>query len=361
MPSVLNHLPSGLRSGSLTNLLGQPRAELETFFESLDERPFRAEQTLKWIHQFGVTDFDSMTNLPQSLRALLHECAEVRAPRIVREQVAQDGTRKWLLAIDGGNCIEMVFIPEPGRGTLCVSSQVGCALACSFCSTARQGFNRNLSADEIIGQLWLADRMLSDSSAETPASRRKNIITNVVLMGMGEPLLNFDAVTAAMRVMLEDCAYNLARRRVTLSTAGIVPAIYRLAEKCPVALAVSLHATTDALRDRLVPINRKYPIAKLLDACRAYAAATPKHQITFEYVMLDGVNDGLADAKRLRRLIASLPAKVNLIPFNPFPSAPYSRSSAETIKRFKEELTAGGLVSTTDARAAMTSMPHVVN
>ncbi len=336
-------------SATPTNLLGLPRIALETFFEQMEEKSFRAEQTLKWIHQFGVMDFDAMTNLSRALREKLRTCAEVRAPKVLDDQTARDGTRKWLLEVDGSNGIETVFIPEPERGTLCVSSQVGCALNCSFCSTARQGFNRNLSAAEIVGQLWLADRLLSppDKQAEPSPTRRTSAITNVVMMGMGEPLLNFDAVSSAMQLMLEDCAYNLARRRVTLSTAGVVPGIYRLAESCPVALAISLHATTAALRDQLVPINRKYPIAELLDACRAYAAATPKHHITFEYVMLDGVNDSDTDARRLRRLLSDIPAKVNLIPFNPFPHAPYQRSSHDRIARFREVLTAGGLIATT--------------
>ena len=333
-----------------TNLLGLPRVALETFFGQMDEKSFRAEQTLKWIHQFGVNDFEAMTNLSRALREKLSECAEVRAPRILEDQTARDGTRKWLLEIDGANGIEMVFIPEPGRGTLCVSSQVGCALNCSFCSTARQGFNRNLAAHEIVGQLWLADRLLgapADTAPQGVPTRRASPITNVVMMGMGEPLLNFEAVVSAMQLMLEDCAYNLARRRVTLSTAGVVPGIYRLAERCPVALAISLHATTDALRDQLVPINRKYPIAELLKACRAYASVTPKHHITFEYVMLDGVNDTAADARRLVKLLSEIPSKVNLIPFNPFPAAPYERSKSDNIARFREILTSRGLIATT--------------
>lgn len=373
-----------LTVSGVTNLLGLPRGQLEQFFAEIGEKSFRAEQTLKWVHQYGVADFQDMTNLSHALRARLPQFAEIRAPMLEREQTAADGTRKWLLQVENGNGIEMVFIPEDSRGTLCVSSQVGCALNCSFCSTAQQGFNRNLTAAEIVGQLWLADRLLAGSapksnqppnrteyqgprsdglraasiagpgtdprsdpgSGQEPA-RRSNAITNVVLMGMGEPLLNFEQVTQAIDLMLEDCAYGLARRRITLSTAGVVPGIDRLADRAPVSLAVSLHATTDQLRNELVPINRKYPIAMLLDACRRYARVNPKHQITFEYVMLDGVNDSVPDARRLLRLLADVPAKVNLIPFNPFPQAPYLRSKSGAIARFREVLNEGGLVTIT--------------
>ena len=353
----------------VTNLLGLPRRQLAQFFAGIGEKPFRAEQALKWMHQYGVADFRRMTNLSHALRERLLDLAEIRPPMIEQAQTAADGTRKWLLQVENGNGIEMVFIPEEGRGTLCVSSQVGCALNCSFCSTARQGFNRNLTAAEIVGQLWLADRVLAGGSIadrgeeqgntqngppHEPAvlsrcepARRGKAISNVVLMGMGEPLLNFEQVTQAIDLMRDDCAYGLARRRITLSTAGVVPGIDRLAERAPVSLAVSLHATTDELRDTLVPINRKYPIATLLAACRRYARVNPKHQITFEYVMLDGVNDSLADARRLLRLLADVPAKVNLIPFNPFPQAPYLRSKFGTIARFREVLNEAGLVTVT--------------
>ena len=317
------------------NLLGMARPRLESFFESLGERPFRARQTLKWVHARGEGSFEAMTDLGRALRARLAEVAEVRAPEVEARRTSRDGTRKWLLRVDAGNCVETVFIPEGRRGTLCVSSQAGCPLDCAFCSTGKQGFNRNLSAAEVAGQVWLAVREL-----DRP-------VTNVVLMGMGEPLLNFDAVTEAIDLMLEDLAYGLARRRVTLSTAGVAPAIDRLARRAPVSLAVSLHAPDDALRDRLVPLNRKYPIAELLAACRRYAAANPKGKITFEYVMLDGVNDSPEHARALVALLRTVPAKVNLIPFNPFPGAPFRRSPEAVVDGFRERLNAAGIIAIT--------------
>ena len=321
--------------GGRVNLLGMARPRLEGFFEALGERPFRARQVLKWIHARGASGFEPMTDLGRDLRRRLSQVAEIRAPAVEAERTATDGTRKWLLRVDAGSCIEMVFIPEGRRGTLCVSSQVGCPLDCAFCATARQGFNRNLRAEEIAGQVWLATRLL-----DRP-------LTNVVLMGMGEPLLNFDAVTEAIDLMLEDLAYGLARRRVTLSTAGLVPAIDRLARRAPVSLAISLHAPDDALRDRLVPLNRKYPISELLAACRRYAEVNPKQKITFEYVMLDGVNDSPAHSRALIELLRPVPAKVNLIPFNPFPNAPFRRSPAAVIDAFRERLNAAGIVAIT--------------
>ena len=327
--------PPAAERAERANLLGFSRPRLESFFESLGERPFRARQVLKWIHARGTSDFEPMTDLSRALRGRLAEVAEIRAPAVEAHRVSADGTRKWLLRVDSGNCVEMVFIPEGHRGTLCVSSQVGCPLDCAFCSTARQGFNRNLTAAEIAGQVWLAVRAL-----DRP-------LTNVVLMGMGEPLLNFDAVTEAIDLMLEDLAYGLARRRVTLSTAGLVPAIDRLARRAPVSLAVSLHAPDDTLRDRLVPLNRKYPIAELLAACRRYADANPKQKITFEYVMLDGVNDSPEHAGALVERLRTVPAKVNLIPFNPFPEAPFRRSPAAVIDAFRERLNAAGIVAIT--------------
>ena len=317
------------------NLLGMARPRLESFFESLGERPFRARQALKWIHARGESRFGPMTDLGRALRARLAEVAEVRAPEVEARRASADGTRKWLLRVDSGNCVEMVFIPEGRRGTLCVSSQVGCPLDCAFCSTGKQGFNRNLSAAEIAGQVWVAAREL-----DRP-------VTNVVLMGMGEPLLNFDAVTEAIDLMLEDLAYGLARRRVTLSTAGVAPAIDRLARRAPVSLAVSLHAPDDALRDRLVPLNRKYPIADLLAACRRYAAVNPKQKITFEYAMLEGVNDSPEHARALVALLRAVPAKVNLIPFNPFPGAPFRRPPAAVVDGFRERLNEAGIVAIT--------------
>ena len=319
-------------SPSTINLLGMGRAQLMAYFQQLGERSFRTNQVLKWVHQHGCDDVEAMTNLSKDLRGCLSKQSVVEAPEVVEHTVSSDGTRKWLLRVDGGNCIEMVFIPEDGRGTLCISSQVGCALNCSFCSTARQGFNRNLESSEIVGQLWLARKLLA-SEADAEAK-----ITNVVLMGMGEPLLNFDNVIQALDLMLEDCAYGLARRRVTLSTAGVVPAIYRLGATCPVSLAVSLHAAYDELRDDLVPINRKYPIDTLLTACRDYVATNPKQKVTFEYVMLKGINDRPTDARLLARLLSTLPAKVNLIPFNPFPGSGYHCSPRGAIDEFRDIL-----------------------
>ncbi len=328
-------------NSTTVNLLDLDEGALGRYFESLGERGYRARQIIKWVHQQGVTDFGAMTNLSKALRERLLGETEIRTPQVVTEQHSADGTRKWLLRVDNGNCIETVFIPEGERGTLCVSSQVGCPLDCRFCATARQGFSRNLTVSEIIGQVWLAARALG----QTPKVGR--YITNVVMMGMGEPLLNFDNVVPAMRLMLDDNAYNLSRKRVTLSTAGVVPGIDRLADECPVSLAISLHATNDALRDELVPINRKYPLADLLDACRRYAGANPHGEITFEYVMLAGVNDSVAEARDMVRLLQGLPAKVNLIPFNPFPGAPYQRPALETINAFRERLVRSGIVTVT--------------
>lgn len=319
-------------SADKINLLNLDHAALEAFLADIGEKPFRAKQLRQWIHQHGVDDFDAMTNLSKDLRARLTERAEVRAPAIAADQLAADGTRKWRLQVDGNNAIETVFIPESDRGTLCVSSQAGCTLNCGFCATGHQGFNRSLSAGEIIAQVWLANKLLGSGAG----ARRR--ITNVVFMGMGEPLLNFDNVIAAIRLMLDDLGYGLSRRRVTLSTAGIVPLIDRLHAECPVSLAVSLHAPNDKLRDELMPINKKYPIRELLDACRRYVADSARSRVTFEYVMLEGVNDSVAQARELVKLLADVPAKVNLIPFNPFPDTRFTRSSQEVIDRFRDVL-----------------------
>jgi 23S rRNA (adenine2503-C2)-methyltransferase len=324
-----------------TNLLNLDRQAMQDYFIAIGEKPFRATQVMQWIHQYGADDFDAMTNLSKELRAHLKAIAEIRAPEIVQDQLAADGTRKWLLRLNDGNCIETVFIPEEERGTLCVSSQVGCTLNCSFCSTGHQGFNRSLDVGEIISQLRVANRALG----RDPKGER--IITNVVLMGMGEPLLNFDNVVPAMRLMLDDYAYGLSRRRVTLSTAGVVPMMDRLREECPVSLAVSLHAPNNALRDELVPLNKKYPIHDLLDACRRYCADSPRSRVTFEYVMLAGVNDSPEHAHQLVRLLRDVPAKVNLIPFNPFPQTRYQRSSKDVIDRFRDVLIEAGLTTIT--------------
>ncbi|MGH8658149.1 MAG: 23S rRNA (adenine(2503)-C(2))-methyltransferase RlmN [Gammaproteobacteria bacterium] len=326
----------------LRNLLGLKRQALEGFFVSLGEKPYRAAQSLKWIHQQGVSLFEDMSNLSKSLRAKLEATAQITAPEIILETLSQDGTRKWLLELQGGNRVETVFIPEDDRGTLCLSSQAGCPLDCRFCSTAKQGYARNLSTDEIIGQLWLAQQRLGE------LGHGPKPITNVVFMGMGEPLLNLDNVASAIDIMRDDLAYGLARRRITVSTAGIVPGIDRLKALCPVSLAVSLHAPNDALRVQLVPINKRYPIADLLAACRRYIDdADKRSQVTFEYVMLAGINDSQKCARELGVLLHGLPAKVNLIPFNTFPAAPYRRPAPEVIDRFREVLLRSGLMTIT--------------
>lgn len=327
------------------NLLGYGRNELAAYCAALGEKPFRAKQLLHWMHQSGAADFDAMTDISRALRERLSQEAQIAAPKIVQDTVAGDGTRKWLMDVGAGNAIETVFIPEVSRGTLCISSQAGCALECSFCSTGRQGFNRNLGVAEIIGQLWWANKCLGgyDGSRD----RGEHVISNVVMMGMGEPLANFDNVVAAMHLMLDDDAYGLSRRRVTLSTSGLVPALDRLREACPVALAVSLHAPNDALRDVLVPINKKYPIRELLAACVRYIEKAPRDFVTFEYVLLDGVNDSVAQARELVETVKAVPCKVNLIPFNPFPASGYARSMPDAVARFRDVLLRAGLVATT--------------
>jgi 23S rRNA (adenine2503-C2)-methyltransferase len=335
---------SGSANNGKVNLLGLSRPELESFVVSLGAKPFRARQLMKWIYRKAESDFERMTDLSRDFRAKLAEAAEVRPPSIVTAQVSADGTRKWLLRAPGATgieqAIEAVFIPEPGRGTLCISSQVGCMLDCSFCSTAKQGFNRNLSAAEIVGQVWLANRELG-ATADGP-----RLITNVVLMGMGEPLANYRNVLPAMRIMMDDLGYDLSRRRVTLSTSGLVPQIRRLAEDCNVALAVSLHAPNDALRDQLVPINRMHPIAELLEACWHYLEAQNGRSITFEYVMLDGINDQPQHAEELARLLRGRAAKVNLIPFNTFAGTQYRRSPEPVIAAFRDHLMRRGVIAT---------------
>jgi 23S rRNA (adenine2503-C2)-methyltransferase len=323
------------------NLFNFDRQDLEAFFASLGEKTYRAAQVMKWIYHEGITDFAAMTNLSKKLRDKLQEVAEIRPPETVLEHVSKDGSYKWLIRLDSGNCIETVFIPEPERGTLCVSSQIGCALNCSFCATATQGFNRNLQVAEIIGQLWQANRLLGGKRN----GNRK--ITNVVMMGMGEPLLNFDNVVKAMDLMQDDLGFGLSKRRVTLSTAGVVPALYRLREVSDVSLAVSLHAPYDELRNELVPLNRKYPITELVAACRHYIAGKPQRRITWEYVMLAGINDSETHARALVRLIKSIPSKVNLIPFNAFPGTGYRCSKLAAIERFRAILMAHGVTTVT--------------
>ena len=318
------------------NLLDFDRKGLTAFFVGLGEKPFRATQILKWIYQEDVYDFNQMSNLSKTLRAYLSENCVIKTPEIVVEQIATDGTIKWAMQTHCGNRIESVFIPEDDRNTLCVSSQIGCALACSFCSTAQQGFNRNLTTSEIIGQLFIAQNRVGKD-------RR---ITNVVMMGMGEPLLNFDNVVAACNLMMDDFAYGLSKRRVTISSSGVVPAIERLGEACDVSLAISLHAVRDELRDELVPINKKYPLNVLMEACRENAKIAPRRFITFEYVMLDGINDSLEDAKDLIKLLKTVPCKLNLIPFNPFPNSSYRCSNKETLLKFKTMLNDAGIITT---------------
>ncbi len=318
------------------NLLNFDRKGMQAFFVEIGEKPFRATQLIKWIYQEVEYDFDKMTNLSKSLRAYLNKHCCIVAPDIIFEQVASDGTRKWVVEMGGGNKVEAVYIPEAKRATLCVSSQVGCALACTFCSTAQQGFNRNLSTAEIIGQLMAANARMGEQGR----------VTNVVMMGMGEPLLNFDSVVSAMNLMTEDFAFGLSKRRVTISTSGVVPAMYRLTEVCDISMAVSLHAPTDEVRDILVPINQKYPLKELMAACQKYIEGSPRGFITFEYVMLDGVNDSLVDARALVKLLKNVSCKMNLIPFNPFPNTQYQCSTAEVIGQFRDVLHKAGIVTT---------------
>ncbi len=315
------------------NLLDFDREALTAYFASMGEKSFRATQLMKWIHQAGVTDFQQMDNLPKVLRLALEKKAVVANLQVVSDALSTDGTRKWLLQLADGNVIETVFIPEAGRGTLCISSQAGCALDCSFCATGRQGFNRNLTTGEIISQLWLAAQLLDNDSK---SGKR---ITNVVMMGMGEPLLNFDNVVRAIRIMMDDFAYGLSKRRVTVSTAGVVPAMDRLADILDMRLAVSLHATNDKLRNELVPLNKKYPLKELFQACHRFVdKQKARYRITFEYVLLDGVNDKPEHARALIKLLDGLPTLLNLIPFNPFEGSGYKTSSPQAIKRFSEQL-----------------------
>lgn len=322
------------------NLFDLDEAGLRDFFASIGEKPFRAEQILKWVYHQQVVSFDEMTNLSKALRTTLHEVAQLELPEVISEQVSSDGTVKWLMGFGGDNAVETVFIPEPNRGTLCISSQVGCALNCSFCSTGAQGFNRNLSTAEIIGQVWLAAKALGH---ERNGKRR---ITNVVLMGMGEPLVNFDAVLPALSLMRADLGFGLAAKRVTVSTAGMVPGIDRLRESIDVALAVSLHAPEDALRETLVPLNRKYPIKELMAACQRYVSDKRKRTITFEYTLIDGVNDKPEHARMLVKLLRRVPSKLNLIPFNPFPGTAYRCSPKARIQQFQQIVMDGGLIAT---------------
>lgn len=328
------------------NLFGLNKKELDEFLNVLGEKPYRTIQLMKWIYHRGIVDFDLMSDISKVTREKLKAVASLDLPKIVLDQPSVDGTQKWLIQLDSGNCIEMVYIPEDDRGTLCVSSQIGCALECTFCSTAQQGFNRNLTTAEMVGQLMLAKKMLGEY-ALSDRTATDRIVTNVVLMGMGEPLLNFNNVVKFVEIMQNDFGFGLSKRRITLSTSGIVPAIYKLKEVSDVSLAISLHAPYDMLRDVLVPINKKYPIAQLLEACRAYLVGTPHRKITWEYVMLEGINDKDEDAHALAVLIKDIPGKVNLIPFNPFPDTRYKRSSNNRINSFRQILMKYDLVTVT--------------
>ena len=335
----------------LINLLDFNLPQLTDYFQSIGEKPFRAKQVMRWMHHFGVNDVEQMTDIAKALREKLRTETEITLPTVQTELISNDGTRKWLIGTNdlktgAGNSIETVFIPEDDRGTLCVSSQVGCALECTFCSTGRQGFNRNLSVAEIIGQLWIANKSLRQDSGYELLSANDRIISNVVMMGMGEPLANYDNVVTAMQIMLDDSAYGLSRRRVTLSTSGLVNQMDRLKEDCPVALAVSLHAPNDALRDEIVPINKKYPLKELMAACERYLVKAPRDFVTFEYVMLDGINDTPEHARQLLQVVKNVPCKFNLIPFNPFPNSGYETSKQSHIRVFRDILMQAGYVVT---------------
>jgi 23S rRNA (adenine2503-C2)-methyltransferase len=344
--AVGSAVPGGSRSSAAeprkVNLFGLGRESLRQLFGEMGEKPYRADQIMQWIYRRGVDSFEAMSNVSKELRLRMGERFEIRHPELMVEQVSQDGTRKWVLKLDGGNAIETVFIPETNRGTLCISSQVGCAMDCSFCSTAQQGLNRNLTTAEIVAQVWFAAKTLGGDF------QNERVISNVVFMGMGEPLANYNQVTPAIDILQDDFGFGLSKRRVTVSTSGLVPFMDRLREDCDTALAVSLHAPTDELRNQLVPINRKYPLVELMAACRRYTAGKErKMHIVYEYVMLDGVNDTPEHARQLAKLLAGMPAKVNLIPFNPFPEARYKRSKPETIQRFSDILREKRIMTTT--------------
>ncbi len=330
------------------NLLGMTRAQLEEFFVSIGEKKFRATQIIKWIHQLGVDNFEEMSNVSKALRAKLEKVAEIRPPEVVYKEFSNDGTRKWVLKVGENSMVETVLIPDGDRKTLCVSSQVGCALDCSFCSTGKQGFQRDLTTAEIIGQVWVANRSYFEENQDYDS--RTRALTNVVMMGMGEPLLNFDAVVPAMDLMLEDFAYGLSKRRVTLSTSGIVPMMDKLSDVIDVSLAVSLHATNDELRNELVPVNKKYPLKDLMAACQRFLAKFQadggRRKVTMEYVMLAGINDQAVHAYEMIQLLKNVPSKINLIPFNPFPKAPYKCSSRSQILAFQKILTEAGFICT---------------
>lgn len=334
--------PVAVAAQPIVNLFGLDRTALRALFVERGEKPFRADQIMQWIYRRGLDDFDGMTNVAKDLRERMKVWFTIKTPELVAEQTSTDGTRKWVLRLDGGNAVETVYIPEADRGTLCISSQVGCAMDCSFCSTGKQGFNRNMTTAEIIAQVWFAAKALGGDF------QNERVISNIVFMGMGEPMANYQPVVTAIRILLDDFGFGLSKRRVTVSTSGLVPFIDRLREDVDVALAVSLHAPNDKLRDELVPINRKYPLQELIEACHRYTQGKDRRaHIVYEYVMLDGVNDSLSHAKELARLLGNLPAKVNLIPFNPFPKAGYKRSPADRVRAFSDVLRARDIVCTT--------------
>jgi len=330
----------------LDNLLEFNREQLTKYIEQFGHKPYRAKQLLRWIYYFNENNFGAMTDVAKSFQSTLTNNANIRTPEIISDELSLDGTRKWLLNVGASNGIEAVFIPEEDRGTLCISSQVGCALECTFCSTGRQGFNRNLTSGEIIGQLWLANKLLRKQENYSHLNLEKRIISNVVFMGMGEPLTNYNNVVHSLEMMLDDQVYGLSRRKVTLSTSGLVPAMDKLRIDCPVALAVSLHAPNNNLRDEIVPINKKYPLKELMSACLRYIEFAPRDFVTFEYVMLKGVNDSIAQAKEVIDLVKDVPCKFNLIPFNSFPNSGYKCSDRNTMARFKEVLTDEGIITT---------------
>jgi len=331
---------------SRVNLLGLSRSKLTDFLASIGEKPFRAKQLMQWIHQYGVTDFDQMTNVSKDLRNRLKTVCKIEAPEIIYQDVSEDGTRKWVMRMPGGSSIETVLIPESDRATLCISSQIGCALDCSFCSTGKQGFNRNLSAAEIVGQLWNAIQSFRDADGNFQQNRERPV-TNVVMMGMGEPLLNFDNVMDSVNLMMDDFAYSISKRRLTISTAGVVPAIDRMGEFTDASIAISLHAPNDELRDELVPVNRKYPLEMLLASVRGYLSRlADKRKATIEYTLLAGVNDRKEHALQLIELLKDLPCKINLIPFNPFPGSGYKRPSSMEVRKFQEWLMTAGYITT---------------
>jgi 23S rRNA (adenine2503-C2)-methyltransferase len=336
------HMTTDMQQAAKVNLLGLTRDKMIRFFADMGEKPFRAKQVMQWIHQYGISDFDLMTNISKPLREKMKQLAIIQGPEIILQNISADGTRKWVMRMPGGSSIETVLIPEGDRGTLCISSQIGCALDCSFCSTGKQGFNRNLSTEEIVGQIWNAI-----ASFEHLDRTKDRPVTNVVFMGMGEPLLNFDNVMDAVNIMMDDFAYSISKKRLTISTAGVVPAIDRMAEFTDASIAISLHAPNDELRNQLVPVNKKYPISELLSSVKNYLnQLSDKRKATIEYTLMAGVNDRKVHADQLIALLKDIPCKINLIPFNPFPGSGYKKPSNTEVRCFQDWLIAGGYITT---------------